>query len=603
MDYDDEMNTLPDPRSRSRTPNDSEGHPSPTHHPELNDELAAMSTKLIHAINHQTVLDDTLSATRHELETARNKIKELETSNTRLTDMMSGDVWVRRSTLDQERKALQQEKKNMMLQLEEEKNKRAEADVEKKKIEQELESLTQALFEEANKMVVRAKEQANQEHLVLQKKNDLLKSQLEDSEGLLKSQQEQLAQLKDVMENMVVEKDDQIHNTAPSSPAVSRFDSNEKSLLAGGPLRRHPVEDVDPAQPLSFQHLIQPVLRTDLLAYNDFVVLARSSRQATAARVSSGSLGGLTSSLGLNGTMSGSSQNTPVLVGSAPQSPINAISPVQPPIPALKDTKFYKRVLAEDIEPTLRLDTAPGLSWLARRTVVNSMADGALVVEPVPTTGNLAHIAPPQFYPCSLCGEQRRSEDHLRKHRFRTSEAESSQRYPLCKYCLGRVRTTCGFLGFLRMVKDGHYRAEDEDQEKAAWEESVRLREQMFWARIGGGVIPAPPPETSNSRRPSETQSQTLEVPPTIVTPDEEFETKEMSLSPGKTAEGTKIGVEDEHTDQEFEDAEESPSDKEPHTPVKQVVKDLGAEDPPRPSLGSVTDESETVGSPISVRD
>ncbi|KAJ2966389.1 hypothetical protein NQ176_g10174 [Zarea fungicola] len=41
------------------------------------------------------------------------------------------------------------------------------------------------------------------------------------------------------------------------------------------------------------------------------------------------------------------------------------------------------------------------------------------------------------------------------------------------------------------MVKDGHWRADDEDHEKTAWEESVRLREQMFWARIGGGVIPA----------------------------------------------------------------------------------------------------------------
>jgi len=40
------------------------------------------------------------------------------------------------------------------------------------------------------------------------------------------------------------------------------------------------------------------------------------------------------------------------------------------------------------------------------------------------------------------------------------------------------------------MLKEGHWRCEDEDAEKNAWEESVRLREQMFWARMGGGVIP-----------------------------------------------------------------------------------------------------------------
>ena len=79
---------------------------------------------------------------------------------------------------------------------------------------------------------------------------------------------------------------------------------------------------------------------------------------------------------------------------------------------------------------------------------------------------------------------------YLRNHRFRASETDSAQRYPLCKYCLGRVRSTCDFVGFLRMVKDGHWRADGEDSEKAAWEESVRLRDQMFWARIGGGVVP-----------------------------------------------------------------------------------------------------------------
>ena len=32
---------------------------------------------------------------------------------------------------------------------------------------------------------------------------------------------------------------------------------------------------------------------------------------------------------------------------------------------------------------------------------------------------------------------------------------------------------------------------ETDEDVKAAWEESVRLRERMFWQRIGGGVIPA----------------------------------------------------------------------------------------------------------------
>jgi len=61
----------------------SNGSPlaSPVHHPDLSEEVATLSTKLINAINHQTFLDDTLSATRHELEAAKERIRELEATN------------------------------------------------------------------------------------------------------------------------------------------------------------------------------------------------------------------------------------------------------------------------------------------------------------------------------------------------------------------------------------------------------------------------------------------------------------------------------------------------------------------------------------------
>ena len=151
----------------------------------------------------------------------------------------------------------------------------------------------------------------------------------------------------------------------------------------------------------------------------------------------------------------------------------------------LKETSFYKRVLSEDLEPTLRLDLAPGLSWLARRGVINAMIEGKLVVEPMPSTARL------YLPPCSLCGEQGRGEKRARRHRFRTSESDNAQRYPLCDFCTNRVRSSCDFLGFLRLIKDGHWRTDGTEAENLAWEESVRLRERMFWSRVGGGVIPA----------------------------------------------------------------------------------------------------------------
>ncbi|KXX73023.1 Rab guanine nucleotide exchange factor sec2 [Madurella mycetomatis] len=509
VDEDHDLSTIPDPRSRAMSPANLVGTPA-SHHPDLDQEVATLSTKLINAINHQTTLDDSLSATRLELEKSRERILELEAQVEEQRDMLSGDVWVKRSSVEAE-------KAKLVARIAEEKKARVDVEQQKKKIEQELENLTTALFEEANKMVISAKEEARKEQEALHRKNDQLKAQIADTEGLLRSQQEQLAELKHVMEQMTAEREEP--PTVPSSPGLSKFDTRE-TIGPSVPTHRHSLSvSSSPSYPTSFTHLLHPVLRTDLAAYIDFKDLLRTSKRLSGPRVppaSSGSgltslgigLGSVashvsagnasTSSLATTGSPPATSPQTPV----TPASSISTSSATATPIlPHLKETKFYKRVLTEDIEPTLRLDTAPGLSWLARRSVLTSMTDGSLVVEPTPSTatGRFGKVIKPELYPCSLCGESRKEDEYLRTHRFRISETDTSQvGYPLCKYCLARVRSTCEFLGFLRIVKDGHWRADDEDAEKAAWEESVRLREQMFWSRIGGGVVP-----TGHGRHPS----------------------------------------------------------------------------------------------------
>lgn len=517
------MSTIPDPRHRA--PNGSSplhsNLPSPSHHPGLSDEVATLSTKLINAINHQTTLDDTLSETRHELESARSRIRDLEAKNATQREMMAGDVWVRRLTLDAERKTQQTERRHLQAQIAEEREKRKEIEQEKNKIEQELESLTAALFEEANQMVVKAKEDSRHEQDTLHRKNDQVRAQLADTEGLLKFQQDQLSELKHVMEMIVSERDDATNNTAPSSPGFAKSEArDDEKSVANDSVASPSTQSFVAAPPTSFIHLLQPVMRTDLPAYEDFHALAGLSRKRTGSRVSSGSIPGLGGlSLGLGGGTHMSSASTGSLTMTngpsnisnpqSPKTPQSAMSPGSAAAPTvnLRDTRFYKRVLAEDIEPTLRLDIAPGISWLNRRSIVAAISDGTLVVEPVQMHSTLTAIARPQYFPCSLCGETRKEAPYLRNHRFRTTDSESSQRFPLCKYCLVRVRSTCDFVGFLRMVKDGHYRADSEDQEKAAWEESVRLRDQMFWARLGGGVVPAHHPlspiDGAASSRPS----------------------------------------------------------------------------------------------------
>ncbi|KAJ3955060.1 rab guanine nucleotide exchange factor S2 [Colletotrichum tropicale] len=548
-----ELSTLPDPRSRAMSP---ASDADTSHHPDLDDEVATLSTKLINAINHQTTLDDTLTATRQELERAREQIKHLEEQNASQREMLAGDIWVRR-------KVVEEEKKTILLRVTNERKLREDVEKEKKKIEQELENLTTALFEEANNMVISAKEEARIEQEALQRKNDNLRSQLGDMEALLTSQQQQLADLKHVMEQMALEREEGTTGTAPSSPGFSKSEFKDDERPDGVPASPL-VDPSSPTYPTSLTHLIQPVLRTDLGSYEDFVALTRISRNRAGSRVSSGSFNGISGlGLGMGGSTSSahpsnastaslSTAGTPA--SSSPQTPntpasvsSTASANLGPPPPALKETKFFKRVLAEDVEPTLRLDIAPGLSWLARRSVLNAMSDGSIVVEPIPANAPFAAIVKPQFYPCSLCGDSRKDDQHLRTYRFRTSESESAQRYPLCKYCLGRVRSTCDFLNFLRILKDGHWRADDEDAEKAAWEESVRLREQMFWSRIGGGVVPASQPAPSASEkspRPShESDANDVEPVvaqvPAIVEADEKPEEDKSDVKDADTAEET----------------------------------------------------------------
>ncbi|KAL9126585.1 MAG: hypothetical protein Q9217_004377 [Psora testacea] len=362
-------------------------------------------------------------------------------------------------------------------------------------------------------MVSAARKDARREREAVERRNEQLQAQLNDAELLLASHQEQLAELKQAMQDMSEQRNDletvTNSSTAPSTPALEIPEHLNKLVDA---LHLSPPtsgrEDIPPAPPTNFTYLISPILRTDVQAYDDFhALLDISRRSGPPSRVTSGSYGAL-SGLGLsalgksdqaqissrmpsNGSTSSlSASNTYQSSPSTPHPPPSSNSSISSrENPAnctpLKETTFYKRVLTEDIEPTLRLDTAPGLSWLARRSVIGSMGEGRLIVEPMPPTTKLFHP------PCSLCGEQGQTERQARTHRFRTNESDTAQRYPLCEYCLNRVRSTCDFVGFLRMVKDGHWRTDGQQAEAIAWEESVRLRERMFWSRIGGGVVPA----------------------------------------------------------------------------------------------------------------
>lgn len=330
------------------------------------------------------------------------------------------------------------------------------------------------------------------EREAVEKKNEQLRSQIKDNESLLASHQDQMAELKSVLQGMNAYKDDADTrtslSTAPPSPAgppqVQGSARNEPEVDPMAAIPCDPEEMV-PGPSCNFPEILRLVCRVDLLAYEDFrelLILSRSSKPPS--RAGSGSYGGLNvMSLAGFGYGASNSPNSSPTKGFT-HSPNGSLSSQTGSHLPLKDTRFYKRVLLEDIEPTLRLDLAPGISWLARRTVLSSICEGTLVVEPVPNAVKRFDL------PCTVCGERRQGFSNERTHRFRTSDSESAQRYSLCVQCLERIRSCCEFTSYLRLILDGHLRAGDVDEEKNIWDETVRLRERMFWSRIAGGIVP-----------------------------------------------------------------------------------------------------------------
>ncbi|KAI7469820.1 hypothetical protein KC357_g6304 [Hortaea werneckii] len=468
--------------------------------PDLSAEVAMLSTKLVNAINYQTNLDDSLQATRHELEHTQAQLSRVSQAKAKYDDDITNGILVKKAHVDAQIAKLREE-------LAKEKAAREASEKSRKQTEGELENLTTALFEEANGMVAAARKDTE----AAEKRNSHLRSQLSDTEELLASQQGQLQDLKTVMERMerasseqeaAGHRDPSVPST-PINPTTATWDALQFSPNGAA------LAEVPPNHPLHFSQLLVPVMRNDVSAYADFQELLASARRAMPhSRGNSGSTHKLASAsqpdlrtasspvvpgafsfgagLGISNASGPSSSNN-----NSPNSSTFGSSSAshQQSAPLLKETKFYKRTLTEDLEPTLRLDLAPGLSFLSRRTVLSALLNGTLAVEPfLPSTKFYGPV-----FACALCAESRKSEPYVRKHRFRTSESDDAQRYPLCDYCLNRIRAVGDFLGFLRMLRDGHWRCESEAEARGAWDEATRLRERMFWARLGGGVVPAVP--------------------------------------------------------------------------------------------------------------
>ncbi|KAA8917513.1 hypothetical protein TRICI_000330 [Trichomonascus ciferrii] len=591
---------------------------------DITSEVTALSTKLIQAIDRQADLEDQVQVLRKELDASRRDKMELEDriSNGEYVEKAVADRALNdKDVAEKESARLQGEIEELTGSLFDEANKMvAEANRETAEWARRNTQL-QLQIKEKDSLLENLQQQLKGLKSVLQDLTDQQQEEQQEEEynkrmstGLFLNTNMSGATPTSSLQPSPFAKDDTdqasassvLSNTDQQVPPPSSTEENTTNSYfnheSTATMMPPPSSDVSN---FSLSSVVRPIVRRDLQAFKDFRSLTVHINYVNSIRSRSPSTAAATES-------SDSSSNNPQS-STPPPAPASSSSPTASPsattttntnrysfhfqtasimgtphsvaaataagtatgggaaptpyvAPSLKEFRFFKRALVEDIEPTLRLDLAPGLSWLGRRTVMSSILDGTAVVEPISgvneaykflgselldqhhrTNNSNSHLyAYPASGPpvatrvaCKLCGEARTSSLlYARMHNLKTgnsnhhqsdsgsgfaaafgiskdkdkdkekdssSEEIVSSGHPLCYYCVNRVRSVCDFVMFLRSIRDGVWKADDEGSLARAWEECIRLRERMFWARVGGsfpwgaGPVPGTPSSTTPS--------------------------------------------------------------------------------------------------------
>lgn len=304
-----------------------------------------------------------------------------------------------------------------------------EAQQENKKLQAEVEDLTASLFDEANKMV----SDASRETYNFKIKNKKLYEELEEKDHIISSLQNELIDLKKMLENStktVNTNDDDYLKEEESYFNASLFSPKAKSI-------RYDTENyVDFKEFLKF--IIQPTFQFDL--------------------------------------------------------------------PNLKLSKFFKKIWVEEIENSITVPSTNFLNrWQKGRLFWNLVVEGKVTIEPVkginetlkidyqkPTSTGEPIIPIAIDQPCEFCQEQRNDNlEHSRLHIVKLSNPDNlndSIGYPICNFCLIKLRNICEFFAKLRLINKNIYKLTFDNDEYQIIKLYLILniiRSKIFWSKIG----------------------------------------------------------------------------------------------------------------------
>ncbi|CAB4253949.1 similar to Saccharomyces cerevisiae YNL272C SEC2 Guanyl-nucleotide exchange factor for the small G-protein Sec4p [Maudiozyma barnettii] len=339
---------------------------------------------------------------------------------------------------------------------------RTKAETEVDKLSQEVEDLTASLFAEANNMVADARREKHTTEIL----NTKLVEQLRNKDNTLETLNLQLKNLKVVLQN--VEKESVSNQSSRYSTIL-----NDSDTTSGRSLNKVTTSSSSITKDSDNVILYSPyvtTIRYDLTLFNEFLKFVAVLPYCKTIRETA------------------------------------------------SESKLLRRLLNDEVQPVLRIDNAPGVGWLAKKTLIQQMIEGLVILEPLSGVNETYQIgyrnadgntsqpskldanskeshmfnypvnSPPVAVhgPCAFCGENRDDIiEHARMHVLKVqSKADDgtltvTSTYSLCYSCVNKVRQTGQIFAFLRSLKLGTWHLEQvtlKTIEKGDWNKMENIQ-------------------------------------------------------------------------------------------------------------------------------
>ncbi|KAK6463921.1 hypothetical protein DFJ63DRAFT_311220 [Scheffersomyces coipomensis] len=313
------------------------------------------------------------------------------------------------------------------------------AEDEVNKLRAEVEELTASLFDEANKMVSESNREVNNFKI----KNGKLYEELDEKDTIIEGLQAQLNALKDLFAQL--EEKEKLHSSRNGTPQVEQGEfitgGESKSINGGGSEENFQDQQL---KSVIFSPNVNSI-RFDLNNYQ------KEFKQFIYALINPDFVFDLAN---------------------------------------LRNLKYFKKIWIEELEPSISY--VPNLSvsslinrWNKNKHFWNAIVEGRAIIEPVNGINEVFKLAyrgkangekpkgPPPIpvaikEGCGLCGESRKDIlEHSRLYYFKllvdqpvgstTPNDEIIGSYPLCNYCLIKLRNLCEFFAKLRAIHQNVY--------------------------------------------------------------------------------------------------------------------------------------------------